>query len=346
MKIYKNKISSLGDLKKPSHIKSILIYGPDTGGVHSILKQLSKKIIDNPDDPFLSVSINSSKIDEDSSIVYDEMMSISFGAEKRLVVVKNIEGAGAIKNAVENVKSLPDNVGETSILIMTAGDIQPSSQLRKLYESTKDKSLIAIPCYKEDAKDIISKIYSLAQAKKIHIDPDASNLLAASCQGDSMIIETEIEKLALYNAGENKITYEDVLNATGNNTEAQIQDVCDAVFSGNRLKIEVALTRAFASGLPPIAILRSSQKYLEKLHQAYIIAKAGTPVDIAIKQIKPPVFFKQIPTFKAHLNKLLAKEEQDIFNKYSHIINAELESKQTNSTPEMIASRALQKIAL
>ncbi len=345
VKIYANKAKSFIESLENSNILAVLIYGPDSGQVSNFAKDISNKITPDLNDPFMVANIDNDSLDSESTIIYDEMMSISFGVGKRLVLAKNIEGAEAAKVVVRSIEDLPRNCADTSFLLVTAGDLQPTSPLRKLFEG-KSSNLVAIPCYKEDARDLSIKIFNLVQAKGLHIEPEAANFLSQSCQGDSKIVENEIEKLSLYiEDGVTKITFDDVVLSTGNTTESSMQDVCDAVFSGNRAMIEKTYKKALESGIAPIAIFRSLQRYLEKLHQAFYYVNEGNTIDLAIKYIKPPIFFKQVQVFKAHLGKIINSGEESLFKRYSYILNAEFETKQSNSEPEIITSRLLQKLA-
>lgn len=345
VKIYPNKAPSLISTIDKSEVMAVLLYGPDSGKVSNLLKEISSKITPNLDDPFMVANISSDSLGDESTSIYDEMMAISFGGGKRLVTIKNIDGAEQAKAAVKAIEQLPDNINETSFLLLTAGDLKPTSSLRKLFEG-KAKHLVAIPCYKEDARDLSATIFNLVKAKGLYIEVEAASYLADCCQGDSKIIENEIEKLMLYLGDDaSKISYEDVVLVTGNTTEGQLQDVCDAVFSSNRANIEVAYKKAVDSGLVPIAIFRVLQRYIEKLHLAYYYVKDGNSIDMAVKYIKPPIFYKQVPVFKVQLTKLLNADESKIFQKYGHILQAEFAIKQSGAEPELIASRVLQKIA-
>lgn len=327
---------------------AVLVYGPDSGGVSNIAKEISEKISPNLDDPFMVANIDPTALgDSENTSIYDEMMAISFGGGKRLVTVKNVSGAEAEKAIVRAVESLPDDVHQSSFLLVTAGDITPSSHLRKFFEGSKSDLFISIPKYKEDARDLSATIFNLMQSKGLHIDPEASRYLAESCQGDQKIIQNEVEKLILYlgDDGGSKITYEDVLVTTGNTTESQMQDVCNAVFSGDRARIEITLRKAVESGLAPIAILRTLQRYLEKLHLAYFYVKDGNSIDMAIKYIKPPIFYKQVPVFRNHLGKMIKHGEGKIFERYSNLLQAERDLKKTGADINLITSRVLQKIA-
>lgn len=326
-------------------VTAALVYGPDSGGVSNLVKNISEQIVEDINDPFSVADISSPQMEENGTIVYDEMMAVSFGAGKRLVMIKNVDSKQVEDNIISCLDNLPENICESSFLLISAGDLPPSSGLRKYFESAGD-NLASFPRYKEDSKDLSGTIHKIVKEKNLFIEPEAANYLSQSCQGDSKIIESEIEKLSLYlEDGTSKITYEDVMQAIGDTTEVQINDICSSIFSGDRYNIETSFKRSQKAGIPEIAVIRGLQRYIEKLHIAYYYVKEGNTVEMAIKYIKPPIFYKNIPQFKKHLLKLLNEKEEKIFNKYSRILQAEIDMKETGAEQQIITSRLLQKIA-
>ena len=169
--------------------------------------------------------------------------------------------------------------------------------------------------------------------------------LANSCQGDSKIIESEIEKLELYLGDVKEVKLEDVLATTGNNTEVEIQDITNFVCENKLTQAQIAVKRALDAGVAPIFIIRSLQRYIEKLHNCVNqIQGEGKSIDAVIESQRPPIFFKQKPIFRNHLNIILKKPANDIWNAYSVLYEAESELKESGAEPELITSRAIAKV--
>lgn len=338
MKFYSKQIDSFLNGLDKSGVFTALVYGPDAGGVSNIATKIATKIAD-PSDPFSTVILDNEKLSTEPTILYDEMSALSFFGGRKLIMLKNADN-----DATEIIKSLitnlPDSAKKGAFLLVTAGDLTPASTLRKLYESNNN-SIAVIPCYVEDEKDLSLKINRLLAEKKIKTtERGIIEYLAESCYGDSKIIESEIEKIDLYLGEKRELTLEDVYATTGNFSETEIQDICDLVCEGKKADAQIALNRAMLSAVAPIAIIRTLQRYLEKLETSANKVREGEAIEKAL----PNLFFKQVPTFKNHLNFVLKKPANDIQKAYEILYNAEAELKETGAKPELITSIALNKI--
>jgi DNA polymerase-3 subunit delta len=346
MKIQPARIEGFVSTISKSAVFSVLIYGPDSGGTSNLANKIATQIVQDPTDPFSTAVIDNEKITTEPTAIFDEMSAISFFGGRKLVLFKNADSNKDVADAIESaIKGIPDDAKKGSFLIVTAGDLPPTSPLRKLYEFGGD-NIAALACYVEDERDLTSKINRLFSQRGLRAtERGAIEYLASACQGDSKIIESEIEKLDLYLDGKKEVSLEDVLATTGNSTETDLQDICDLVCSNKKTEAEVALRKAMDAGLAPIAIIRSLQRYIEKLHYcANQVQQEGKSAETAIAALKPPMFFKQVPTFKNHLNLMLKKPANDIWGAYSALYDAESELKESGSEPELITSRAIAKI--
>jgi DNA polymerase-3 subunit delta len=339
MKFYSKQIDSFLSGLDRSGIFTALVYGPDIGGVSNIASKISAKIVADPSDPFSTTILDSEKLSNEPTILYDEMSALSFFGGRKLIQLKNADAdaADTIKSLIAN---LPSSAKQGAFLLVTAGDLTPASALRKLYESNNN-SIAVIPCYVEDEKDLSLKINRLLAERKIKTtERGIIEYLAESCYGDSKVIESEIEKIDLYLGQKRELSLEDVYATTGNFSETEIQDICDLICEGKKTEAQIALNRAMLSAIAPIAIIRTLQRYLEKLETSANKVREGEPIEKAL----PNLFFKQVPTFKNHLNFVLKKPANDIWKAYEVLYNAEAELKETGAEPELITSIALNKI--
>jgi DNA polymerase III subunit delta len=324
---------------------SVLIYGPDYGATLNIANRIAGKIVKDPSDPFSATSIDNNRISQEPTVIFDEMSAISLFGDKKLIVFKNAENSKETSSAIESaIKDLPESAKKSSFLIVTAGDLPPTSALRKFYES--NEACAAIACYIEDEKDLSVKINRIFSSKKLRaVERGVIEYLADSCQGDSKIIESEIEKLELYLGETKEVKLEDVLATTGNTTEVETQDINNFICEGKPAQAQIAVKRAMDAGVAPIFIIRSLQRYIEKLHNCVNqVRDEGKSVDAVIESLRPPIFFKQKPAFRNHLNLIMKKPANDIWKAYSVLYEAESELKDSGAEPELITSRAVSKV--
>lgn len=342
MKIPAAKNESFIQSKEFLPYAGMLIYGQDAGAVSASFKKVESLILPNPDDPFLSAKLDPAKISEEPTIILDELSAISFGGGRRLVTIKNIdgkEGSEAVISALENISS---EISQNAFLLISAGELPATSALRKFFET--QKNLVTIAYYLDDERSLSKKALSLLRAKGINPDSEVCDMLANLCQGDSMILINEVEKLSLY-LGENKnLALDDIIKTTGNSSETDLQDICNEVFFGNKAGAVKSYLKGAETGVVPIAIIRVLQKYLERLEYASTQVKQGKSEEQVISGLRPPIFFRQVPIFKTHLRRVLNKNNY-IENSYHLLYEAESKLKETGAEPEIITERLLYKLA-
>ena len=135
---------------------SVLIYGPDHGAISTLANKLASKIVKDPSDPFSATTVDNSRIEQEPTLIYDEMSAISLFGDKKLILFRNAENNKESLEAIESaVNGIPEGAKKASFLIVTAGDLPPTSALRKFYDA--HESCASIACYVEDERDLSAK---------------------------------------------------------------------------------------------------------------------------------------------------------------------------------------------
>lgn len=326
----------------PPHICGALIYGPDSGQVKERADQLAATIVEDVSDPFAITDLSADAIKEDSALIADELSAISFGGGRKLVRILHAENAlnKAIASALD---TLGESLTSESFLLVTSAELTPSNGLRTLFE--KHESLAAIACYTEDARGVANHAAEKLRQQGIQADHDVIPYLAAHCQGDRNLVTIAVEKLVLF-AGEDKhITLEMAQEAIGDATEATLDDLCEAIFAGNQGKLHESYTKAISQGIEPIRIIRSINRHLNRTHTALgYIAEGATPDD-AMKKLRPPVFFKQAPSFRNTLMRMQRHNPARVWQMFNTLYQAEHTIKTNIANPELVCNRLLMRAA-
>lgn len=349
MKIQPAKIESFVNNKEYLQYAALLIYGQDAGAILHSFKKIESAILPNVDDPFLSAKLDSARVSEEPTIILDELSAISFGGGRRLVSIKNVEGKDAVEAVISALEDITPDISQNSFLLISAGELAATSTLRKFFEA--EKNLAVIAHYLDDEKSLSRKAYSLLRAKGIQSDQETCEMLANLCMGDTNILINEVEKLSLYLGDKKSINLDDILLITGNSSETSLQDVVNAVFSGNVAEAIKSYIKGAEVGIVPIAIIRTVQRYLEKLENASNQIKKGRSEEDVVSSMRPPIFFKQVPVFKSHLRRISRKNniqnntENNIGEYYHLLYKAECELKESGAEPEIITEQLLQKLA-
>jgi DNA polymerase-3 subunit delta len=318
----------------------VLVYGPDTGLVATRAELIAKQITEDLSDPFNVCDLSMEVIKEEPARVADEMTAISFMGGRRLVRVR--DGDKSITKAVDSALTLVEGKEDTVFLIITAGDLKPTSTLRQLFE--KGKNIAALPCYVEDAMGLANVIRQYTTEKNMRIEREAIQFIAENVQGDRMVVIQELEKLFTYIGDRDEITLEDAMRSVGLTTESSIQDLCNAVASGNLKQVNVHYQKALQQGLMPVVLLRSASNYFLRLYDILGQTQQGKSVDMAVDGLRPPIFFKQKPGLKQHA-RTWTREHKKLPKALELLRTAELECKKTGADIELMTNRYLMMIA-
>ena len=340
MKIQAAKID--GFIKDLSHnLLGCLLYGPDSGLASMRADIIAKQIVPDLNDPFSVVDISPDKLKDGPAILSDEINAISFGGGRRLIRIKDIGSgvSGAIKSAFD---SASDDTIKGAFVLITAGELPPSSALRKFFESSQIGA--ALPCYQDDVRSLMPIISSALSSHGYSFDRDIVPFLAENCLGDRLVVLKEIEKLMLFKGEDKHITLEDAKISVGETTQSSFDDICEAIADGNQIDVERHLRKALLQGAMPVAVLRSVQRYFYRLCSVSGIIQEGESQEAAISSLKPPVFFKQMPIFRRHVSKWSRKDGRALWKAMSFLYEAEKECKKTGANPELMCSRFLMKI--
>jgi len=316
--------------------RAVLVFGRDEGMVRERADKISKQISEDLSDPFQVARPTPGQLKEIPSILLDELAAISMMGGRRLV---RLDGAG--NESTDAVKLALSGEQGDGLLVITAGDLKPTSSLRKLCE--KEKNALSIVCYEDSARDVMELIREILGANGLQAEQDAVTWLVGHLGSDRMVSRSELEKLALYkgtNGG--SVTLADVQAVVGDTAALEISEISAAVTAGNMKALEVSLERAMTAGESPIAILRVLQGRLARLHLARGHTDRGMSAAEAVGKLRPPVFFMEKDAFVRLVSRWpIVKINQAM----EIILEAEQQCKTTGMPAETITARALLRIA-
>ena len=329
-----------GFIKKPGvEFKIILIYGPDEGLARERITTLAGHYVTDIKDPFNVANITQDQIDSAPSALFDEAFSMSMMGGQRVILIKD-----ASNKITEHLKTIEADADKLeNIILIQAGNLTPSSSLRKFAE--KSKVAAAVPCYIEDERSLSGFLSGYFKEQGYTIDRDALVLAASILHGDRALARNEAEKIAIYKGNDKSpITTEDLAACLGTGNFETLDALVQNVASGHSKGVEKSLDILFSEGNPPILILRSLKNYFKRLY----ITQGRLPemgLDGAMKKLYPPVFFKHKQAFQTHIRKwplIRIKKAFEVLN------DAEKTIKSGGLEPELTCNRAalsLSKIA-
>lgn len=337
MKVPPRQIAAF--LKRPDpSARAILVYGPDTGLVRERAEVLARTVLERLDDPFRVAELVASALADDPARLADEAAAISFTGGRRVVRVRE---AGDRHTEVfrEFFRTTP---GE-ALVVVEAGDLGPRSSLRRLFETAPAGA--ALPCYADNEATLAGLVRTVLGEHDLTIEADALEHLVRNLGGDRQVSRRELEKLVLYMASEGPnatVRLADVQACVGDGAAVGLEDVAFAAAGGDAATLDRALSRCFDGGESPVAVLRAAAGHLQRLQLARALHDSGDSVEAALKALKPPVFFKRGPAFKAQLG---AWTTAHLAAAIEIITEAELYCKTTGMPAAAICRQALFRIS-
>jgi DNA polymerase-3 subunit delta len=319
----------------PSYL-AVLIFGPDEGLVRERAIKIAKQISKDLSDPFLVANLNPDTLKSEPALLTDEVAAISMMGGRRVIRID-----GAAENVTKAAAAFLENPIGDGLVVITAGNLKPSSGLRKLFEKAKNAASIA--CYEDNLMSLQNLISDVMREHNLRIAPDAAQYLQANLGSDRMISRGELAKLALYmHGGSGQVTLGDAQACVGDSGSLNIDMIATATTGGELRKLDTHLFKAFNRGENAIPILRSVARKLNRLHLARGYMDQGVSMDQAMNKLLPRVFAMEIKIFKVHLGKW---DTARLASALEIVSAAEVDCKTTNMPAEAVCSRACLRIA-
>lgn len=298
MKLQAYKVDDyVGALKADGAPALILIYGPDEGGVRETGKAVTARYLGASYDPLQYVSLSETQLSGQPGLLGDEAAALPMFGDHKLVHVAG--GGGSAPEAARLYLEALQGLNQASLVVIEAGNLKPSSALRKLAE--KHERAMALPCYALEARDITRLARAVLEKEQYRIDAQALDMLTARLATDRGIIQRELERLVLYKGprqkgdGPGMITADDIEAALGDQTQAGFDKLIDNIALGRLDAADRALARLAEAGTPAAIALGPVRMHFQTLHLAVGLMEKGTPQNQALSRFKPPLHFRRKP---------------------------------------------------
>lgn len=340
--------------KRDPRWAAILLYGPDAGAVRERSDILARQIVTDLKDAFNFIELTEAELKEEPSRLVDEAAALSFLGGERVVRVR-----GSSEKVTSSVKLLLSSLeAETfqpnAITIIEAGSLRKTSGLRKLFE--KSPKAAALPCYEATAQDLKTMVQEILAADGLTIDDNALHallsLLGANSSGsDRGIFRSEVDKLVLYKGPKetrsqdqsHQISLADISACLSEAGQGAATDIPQLVASGQTAALAQALYRANEAGASPISILIFLQRHFIRLYTAQSFIAEGLTASMAMKKLRPPVFFAEERAFQAQLTKWsMGKLE----NALSNLLTTEHAAKTTGAPQKELVERTALRLTM
>lgn len=299
-----------------------LFYGENIG-----LKNDFKKIIKFINRKSEILIFTQEEILKNFNLIYNEINNISLFDKNKLFIIEQTDD-----KILEMLKELEPNIDKHKIYLFS-GILDKKSKIRNYFE--KSKNCGAVACYADNEiglkKIILNKLKGYTGLSTYNI-----NLILENCNLDRVKLNNEIGKIAIYFQDKNIKTekLEILLDAKVNDNFSLLKD---EALLGNKSKTNKLLSDTIIDSEKNIYYLSSINQRLNKLNE--IISKSKEKgLEEAINNIRPPIFWKDKPSFINQTKKWNQKKIKTILN---DTYNLEIKIKSNNLVDKNILIKKL-----
>jgi len=321
----------LADVRS-GRLRAVLVYGSDTGGVAEQVQAVIEAVREaNGGEPPEVITLDDDQLKDDPGRLADEAQAISMFGGRRVIRVRD-----AGERTADAVAALLDMPPGDSLIIAQAGALRPASKLRRLFE--KEAALAAVPVYEDTARDIQTVIRETLEKEGLAIEPDALAVLAELLGADRAATRNELEKLALYCHGRQRVTLDDVRAICGDVSAHAMGDMLDAFFAGDYARGVRLLSALLGEGVQPAGVLAAAAQHVQRLKALALAVAAGESPEALVKSKAAGIFFRRQPIMARQL-KVWTPEMLD--RAAEGLLKATAESRRHPDLAAQIAERCL-----
>lgn len=284
MKLAPRQAAGFLDRPDPA-VPGILIYGADPMRVAERRQRLIGAQIGPQGEAEMRLErLDGASLRKDTATVVDALKARGFFDGARAVLVD-----GATDLAAPALQAaLADHAPGDALLVVTAGELKPTSKLRKLFEG--HKAALALAVY-DDPPDRAEIEGWLAAEGLTRLPPDAARELVALGQAlEPGEFRQTLARIALYKLGDPApLTLDEIATLAPAAPEAEVDALIAAVARGARAEIAPLVSRLAGQGTAPVTIAIGLIRHLRLLHR--LLGDPAGPQQ-ALGAMRPPVNFR------------------------------------------------------
>ena len=264
-------------------IAAILFYGSDTMRVALKRQEYLENLLGLTAEQEMRLTrLTGDDVLKDHTAAFDAIKSVGFFPGQRAVLIDNSSDRASkiIFDCIQAWKQ-PD-----AQIVVTSGQLKPTSQLRKSFETSK--STLAVPIYDNPLTEIEIKTELTRAGIQINDPNIMTGLYSLSKELEPGDFRNTLEKIYLYKLSDKSpLTSQDISACSPISAEASLEDIIYTVSVGAASKISHILNRLEAQGVQPVSLCLSFQRHFKLLLR--LKNHEGSPIE-AISNQKPPIF--------------------------------------------------------
>ncbi|MHA3914918.1 DNA polymerase III subunit delta [Halovulum sp. GXIMD14793] len=271
-------------IAKPERgLAGILIHGPDAMRVALKRQDLIKALVGPDGEAEMRLTrMSGGDLRGDPARLLDDLKATGFFPGDRVVFVE--EATDTLTKSVQ--AALSDWAPGDATIVMTAGQLNARSSLRKLFEGDsrcRSAAIYADAASREEIEAAL-KAAGVGAVSSAAME-DLTALGRALDPGD---FRQTMEKLALYKLGDaNPVSSEDVAACAPTSLEAAMDDAINMVAEGGVEHLGELMRKLSGQGTTATSLCIAATRHFRQLHAA---ASSGQGPEAALSRARPPVF--------------------------------------------------------
>ena len=266
-----------------------LIYGENIGMKDDIKDQIKIYFKDHE-----KILFTQDEILKEKNILIEQVENTSLFCSKKIIFVNEV--TDKIRDIIYDIGQKPK---EDLKIFLFAQTLEKKSSLRKYFEKENTQGIIA--CYQDNERTLGEYIRRKLK-DYTGVTQEMINFLIKNCNLDRKTLSNEIDKIKCLFI-DKKINTDKLPELLNNNNNLDFNSVRDACFSADKTNLNENLGNIVLQNENAYFYLNILSNRIEKLINLNYELKKEKNIEKAIDKMKPPIFWKDKPTFYKQISK-------------------------------------------
>jgi len=259
--------------------KYFLLYGENEGLKEEIIKKIELSFSKN------IFRYDEKEIFENKDNFFNGLLTKSLFENQKLIIINRT--SDKIKTLIEEI--VEKNI-EDITFILNSGLLDKKSKIRNLFE--KNKEMICTAFYADTNQTLNMIASDYFKNKKIAISQEVINLITERARGSRQNLKNELNKIDSYCINNNKIDLKKIIKLTNLAENYNVSELTDTCLTKNTKRTAKILNENILTVDDTIFIIRTFLSKTKRLLRLREEISKNKSIEIAIKDFKPPIFWK------------------------------------------------------
>ncbi len=287
--------------------KVMMLFGPNQKLIDGYADDLKKDLRNQHYEVSL---VTYDEVKKDLAPLWEKITVPDLFNSKKLLVI-DVDKATVNEDFLALLKAS----NKLALILIRAGDLPPSHQLRKSFEASEE--LTSIGCYDLDPSQLRTVAAQELLAKGIKASPELIRSLSVDYH-DPGLLRKDIEILDLWLGERRELKAEDILMLSPELGDYKYLDLAYSLVFNKKSEVIKIFKEMEYQGIAHISIIRAMMNFFYRLYSYLALAK-DHGAEPALLKIFPPVFFKEKPDFIRAAALFSADEIMEILNALNNI---------------------------